>query len=258
MMENSKIAWTTHTFNPWMGCTKVSEGCKYCYAETLIDKRWKRAKWGPSGDRVKTSASYWNNPIHWNKIANETGTRPRVFCASLADVFEDNPTVANWRGELFQLIEKTPNLDWLILTKRADRIFSLGTDAVGEIFDLWLERNPNVWIGVSAEHQAAYDERVPKLLSIGARIRFVSIEPMLGPISIPVGIKRSNNPDWVIIGGESGKGCRPMDITWVYDLAIQCGIKNIPVFIKQLGGYPDKRDRLDDLPEILRERRFPK
>lgn len=287
MGANSAIEWTDHTFNPWIGCTRVSPGCVNCYAESFAF-RFKKADWGPTARRVKTSVAYWKKPLQWNKenwwecgcgwrgVFRETiecigagdsvvlscpdpdcmfvckPTRQRVFCASMADVFEDNPQVANWRGELFKLIEATPNLDWLILTKRPERIFSLGTDAVGEIFDLWLARQKNVWLGTSIENQKTADERTKHLLRVGPCIRFLSVEPLLEEVDIEV-----NKLNWVIVGGESGKNCRPFDVEWARRIHAQCKDYDVPFFMKQLGGHPKKRDRLVDLPEDLRVREFP-
>jgi len=287
MAEHSAIEWTDHTFNPWIGCTRVSPGCVHCYAESF-SKRFNKAEWGPTAARVKTSAAYWKQPLKWNKETwrecldcgkrgkvaeglpfyacscdplkrNTVPTRQRVFCASMADVFEDNPQVANWRGELMQLIEATPNLDWLLLTKRPERIFSLGTDAVGEIFDLWLDRNPNVWLGTTVESQEYFEPRVSALLQNGAAVNFLSVEPMIGQVSLP-----HNGPvpwalglDWVICGGESGAGCRPMDVEWARELLHDCRMGGVKFFMKQLGGHPKKRDALEDFPEDLRVREWP-
>lgn len=121
-MENTKIEWADHTFNPWIGCTKVSDGCKHCYAEHLMDTRLGRVKWGPQGIRQRTSAAYWRYPLKWNKRLEGTGRRERVFCASLADVFEDRPELEEWRQDLYHLISETPNLDWLLLTKRPENV----------------------------------------------------------------------------------------------------------------------------------------
>jgi len=209
-----------------------------------MDTHYHKAQWGTQGKRVRTSMSYWLKPFAWNKQtwreclscgkrgkvgagapyylcpcgSRETKpTRQRVFCASLADVFEDNPQVADWRGELFQLIDRTPNLDWMLLTKRADRIFSLGTDAVGEIFDNWLARHPNVWLGVTVENQKTV-ERIEHLSKLCAHVKFVSLEPMLEPINDPI-LRRA---DWLIVGGESGKNCRPFNWDWARDIRDQC------------------------------------
>lgn len=285
MADKTKIAWTDRTFNPWLGCTRVSPGCVHCYAETLT-KRFGNAEWGPQAARVKTSESYWKKPLKWNKESwieclscNWRGamkgtiiapyspacptcgsvmtvrTKQRVFCASLADVFEDNRQVANWRGELFRLIEQTPNIDWLLLTKRPERMFSLGTDAVGEIFDLWLDRNPNVWLGATVESQEYFEKRVAALLSCGSAVHFISVEPMIGPVRLKQ--IKMKNVDWVICGGESGPGCRPMQADWVYDLKRDCQMGRVKFFMKQLGGHPNKRDQMEDFPEEWQVREFP-
>jgi len=280
--KNSAIEWTDHTFNPWMGCVRVSPGCVHCYAETFT-KRFGKAEWGPTAKRVKTSAAYWKKALKWNKekwfrcqVCEWRGTAPygdqsfchglkvvptrqRVFCASLADVFEDNQQVANWRGELFQLIEKTPNLDWLLLTKRPERIFSLGTDAVGEVFDNWLARNPNVWLGATVESQEYFEPRVKALLDCCSAVSFLSVEPMIAPVRLPHNrsVQWADRLDWVICGGESGVGCRPMDVQWARDLRDDCMAGGVKFFMKQLGGNPKKRDKLEDLPEDLRIREWP-
>src|SRR3990172_3599118 len=262
MAQNSKIEWTDHTFNPWMGCTKVSPGCKHCYAETMMDHRYGKVEWGPQGTRVRTDLKYWKQPLKWEKqpwmectVCGWRGVydgestcpgcshpmvrvmktaRQRVFCASLADVFEENQKVANWRGELFQLIDQTPNLDWLILTKRPERIFSLGTDAVGEIFDNWAMRQSNVWLGTSIENQKTADERIPQLLKVCAHVHFLSCEPLLEKIHLGENI---NELQWLICGGESGPLARPMDHDWARSLRGQCLAAKVPFFFKQWGEW---------------------
>lgn len=273
MAENSKIEWTDHTFNSWIGCTRVSPGCVHCYAESF-SRRYNKAQWGPAAQRVKTSEAYWKKPLKWNKETwRECGcgkrgkaedvcgcgrhskpARQRVFVASMADVFEDNRQVADWRGELFQLMDATPNLDWLILTKRPERIFSLGTDAVGEVFDNWLARHPNVWGGTSVESQEYLDLRVDELRSVCFKTIFLSVEPMLGPVRLSTW---HSVLDWVICGGESGAGCRPMETEWARGLQEDCQMWDIKFFMKQLGGHPNKRDQLSELPEDLRIREWP-
>lgn len=261
MAENSKIEWTDHTFNPWMGCTKVSDGCKHCYAETLMDKRYGRVKWGPQGTRVRTSAANWKEPLAWNRKAERDGRRPRVFCASLADVFEDRDELVPWRAELLMLIQQTPNLDWLLLTKRPENVMRLTNEA-------WVLNGgqavtalpSNVWIGTSVENQAAADERIPALLSIPAPVRFLSMEPLLGPVDLHLnkwamghhfsesvypgdwhwGVK--NKIDWVIVGGESGTDARPVHPDWVRSIREQCVGAGVPFFFKQWGEWVTVRD----------------
>src|SRR5437764_65612 len=167
MGANSGIQWTDHTFNPWIGCTKVSPGCDHCYAEAWA-KRYGTATWGSGQPRKPTSESNWNLPRKWNRQAEAEGRRYRVFCASLADVF-DNEVPEEWRHRLFQLIKKTPHLDWLLLTKRignADDM--LPTDHL--LCAPW----PNIWLGASIVNQTEADRDIPKLLTTPARIRFLS------------------------------------------------------------------------------------
>ena len=121
-MENTNIAWADHTFNPWTGCSKVSDGCKNCYAEYLMDKRWNKVKWGDDGERVSTSADYWKKPLQWDREARRSGKQRRVFCGSLCDVFEGNPQVFLIRRQLLKLIAATPTLTWMLLTKRPGNV----------------------------------------------------------------------------------------------------------------------------------------
>lgn len=175
MGRESKISWTHSTFNPWIGCTKVSAGCAHCYAEATMDTRWGRVKWGDNGTRSKTSEKYWRDPIRWNADAIAARERRRVFCASLADVFEDRDELIPWRSELMDLIIATPQLDWLLLTKRPENIDRM----VGG----WTNRH-NVWLGTSVENQETANERIPKLMQCGAAVLFLSCEPLLGPIDL--------------------------------------------------------------------------
>jgi protein gp37 len=230
MGENSKIEWTDHTFNPWMGCTKVSPGCDHCYAEAMMDLRYGRVTWGPHGDRKRTSPEYWKMPLKWNSHAKrfkrEHGHKPRVFCASLADVF-DNQVPRAWREELFALIKSCRRLDWLLLTKRPQNISKmLPSD--------WNDGYPNVWLGISAENQLRFDSRWKHLTKIPALIKFVSYEPALGPLRLP---KTGPVPDWLISGGESGPGARPSAPLWIRDIIADCHRHGVAAFHKQWGQY---------------------
>ena len=265
-MENSKIEWTDHTFNPWIGCTKVSDGCKNCYAETLMDKRYGKVKWGPQGARIRTSAANWRKPLAWNWSAEKEGKRARVFCASLADVFEDKadqPEMDDWRAQLMALIQDTPNLDWLLLTKRPENVMPLfsmawqrfGGNAVTKL-------PPNVWIGTSVENQEQADKRIPELLKIPAAVRFLSMEPLLGAVRLDNGEtswlsctcgcadesedvcqsfectgKCFRGIDWVIVGGESGPNARPIHPDWARGIRDQCQAAGVPFFFKQWGQW---------------------
>lgn len=276
MGENSKIAWTDHTFNPWWGCAKVSDGCKNCYAESF-DKRLAGntyvTHWGIDAPRRFFGEKHWNKPLLWNEKAEKEEQRMRVFCASMADVFEinHNPEINrqmnNARSKLFfDIIPNTPCLDWLILTKRPENIFSLGTDAAGCIFDLYLADYPNVWLGATMAKQQ--DEWViGQLAQTPAKVMFLSLEPMLEPIDLIAKdyqssaiypYKNDKKIDWVIVGGESGSGCRPFEWDWARSIRDQCADAGVPFFMKQGGGHPNKREKLEDIPEDLRVREFPK
>lgn len=249
MAENSNIEWTDHTFNPWIGCAKVSDGCKHCYAETMMDQRYGRVKWGPQGTRQRTSDANWRKPLSWNRKAKANSRRYFVFCASLADVFEDRPEVDPWRVDLFRLIETTPNLDWLLLTKRPENVMGMIARSTGRHADAWLADNTHAWIGASVENQKTADERIPHLLHIPASVRFLSMEPLLGPVSLDQVYDHTQSApgsvlwpfyhgiNWVIVGGESGPSARPMHPEWVRDILDQCVGANIPFFFKQWGEW---------------------
>ncbi len=237
-MENSKIEWCTHSFNPWWGCQRVSPGCEHCYAETLAH-RYNFRVWGPAKttERRMMSENYWKQPIKWDKLAQVSG-RKRVFCASMADVFEDHPQVVEARARLFDLIEQTPNLDWLLLTKRPENI--------KKMLPLPWQAHPrkNVWLGTSVEDQKRADERIAILLQVNAWVRFLSCEPLLSAVSLPAMAQpwkgnRAGGPGihWVIAGGESGHGARPMRREWAQCLQMDCERMGIAFFFKQWGAY---------------------
>ncbi|MAQ82274.1 MAG: hypothetical protein CMH12_03465 [Maritimibacter sp.] len=226
MGANSKIEWTTHTFNPWWGCTKVSEACKHCYAEAWA-KRVGQNIWGPKPERRQLSDGHWRQPIKWNNEAKDTCERPRVFCASMADVFEDRDELTPLRDRLFDLIEATPNLDWLLLTKRPQNVASMVR---------WEQDWPeNVWLGTTVELQHRADELLPYLAAVPARVRFISAEPLLGPIEIETWLKSSI--DWVITGGESGPKARPASPEWFRSLHAQCMRSETAFHFKQWGDW---------------------
>lgn len=226
MGENSKIEWTTHTFNPWWGCTKVSEACKNCYAEAWA-KRVGQNVWGPKPQRRLLSDNHWLQPLRWNREAERTGVRPRVFCASMADVFEDRDELTQHRDRLFDLICKTPNLDWLLLTKRPQNVLQMVP---------WDGHWPeNVWLGTTVELQARAEELLPFLERIPAKVRFISAEPLLGPLKIEKWL--STTIDWVITGGESGPKARPASPKWFNDLHSQCMKKEVAFHFKQWGDW---------------------
>lgn len=230
MAKDSKIEWTHHTFNPWWGCSKVSPACQHCYAEAWA-KRVGSPVWGKTASRRFFGDSHWNEPLRWNQEAATEGVRRRVFCASMADVFERRAELHPWRDRLWDLIDQTPSLDWLLLTKRPHNIRSMVP---------WRDEWPlNVWLGSTAENQIWADKRVPELLAIPARVRFLSCEPLLG--SLDLGGYLSKDPaesiHWVIAGGESGAHSRPMNPEWVRGLRNQCQEKGVAFHFKQWGHW---------------------
>lgn len=243
MGQNTSIEWTTHTFNPWWGCIKVSDGCKFCYAEAL-SKRYGHSVWGPKNERRLLSDTHWKQPIKWNKEADHHKTRYRVFCASMADVFEE-AAPADQLERLWKLVALTPSLDWQILTKRPERIAAnLPSD--------WGNGYKNVWLGTSVEDERVVD-RIAHLSRIPAVVRFLSLEPLIGPLSnIPL-----SGIDWAIVGGESGSNARPINPQWVLDIREQCKTAKVAFFFKQWGGINKKKAgrqlegrTYDELPAI--------
>lgn len=256
MSEHTNIAWADSTFNPWIGCTKVSPGCDGCYAEALMDKRMGRVKWGAGQERKRTSEAYWRQPLAWDRKARESGKPWRVFCGSLCDVF-DNEAPIEWRRDLWDSIGAMTHLTWLLLTKR-----------IGNAPDMlpggWYgppARNrgpwPNVWLGATVVNQEEADRDIPKLLAVPAAVRFLSLEPMLEPIDLTPWLRKSvssidyaqrvgydaphgaaDRVDWVIVGGESdqpGHRARPFNIEWARDIVRQCNAAGVPCFVKQMG-----------------------
>jgi protein gp37 len=223
--KNSRIEWTTHTFNPWWGCVKMSPACKHCYAESWAKRVGERV-WGVSAPRRFFRDNHWAEPLRWDADAAVSGERARVFCASMADVFEDREELDVWRERLWTLIEATRHLDWLLLTKRPDLVQAKtpwGRD--------WPE---NVWIGTTVENQTWADRRLPALTRIPAKVRFISAEPLLGPLDIS---RWGSDIDWVITGGESGPKARLTSPSWFRELLNECMAADIPFHFKQWGDW---------------------
>ena len=241
MATKTEIAWTDSTFNPWIGCTKVGPGCDGCYAEAQ-DKRKLLGgvtHWGPGVPRHRTCASYWKQPAKWNKEAARTGNRHLVFCASQADVF-DNEVTAQWRTDLFDLIRSTPALTWQIVTKRIG-------NAKAMLPPDWDAGYPNVWLISTIVDQAEANRDLPKLLAIPAQVHGASYEPALGPVDwtpwFTLGLK------WVIVGGESaqrGHATRPFDLAWARSTIAQCRKAGAFPFVKQLGSRHSMGIKLRD------------
>ncbi|WP_457663960.1 DUF5131 family protein [Sinorhizobium medicae] len=241
MAENSAISWTRHTWNPWMGCTKVSPACDGCYAEALMDKRYGKVQWGPHGERVRTGAHTWNDPIRWNRQAEKDGERPFVFCASLADIF-DNQVPAEWRRNAFDVMRRTPRLVYLLLTKRPQNIVKLAEAAGG--------LPTNAAIGTTIEDQKRASINVPALIEAKAVTRplfsFLSCEPLLGPIDL---FQMIHAIDWVITGGETDQGghkARITEIAWTRSLRDQAIHAGVPYHHKQNGEWLAWGQMLED------------
>lgn len=229
MAGDTRIEWTDQTFNPWTGCTKISPGCDNCYAEGW-SKRSGHVRWG-NHPRKRTTEAYWRAPLAWQAGAHAFmamhGRRQRIFCASLADVF-DNQVDPAWRADLFALIRATPDLDWQLLTKRPQNIGRMLPSDWGN------EGWSNVWLGFTAEDQIRFEQRKKFIASIPAAVWFVSYEPAIGPLCISAVDPR---PDWLIVGGESGPRARPMNAKWVEDIIANCRRLAIAPFFKQWGTF---------------------
>lgn len=263
MGENSKIEWTDHTQNFWIGCTPVSPACDHCYAQTLSE-RYGWAEWGAGKPRHRTSPANWQKPLAWNRKAAKLGIRYRVFANSLSDFFDAEVPDA-WRDDAMKVIEATPNLDWLLLTKRPK--------VARDCFKRRGSVPANAWIGTTVENQPMAEARIPELLQIPARVHFLSMEPLLGPVDLAH--IQVTSPDehtvfrtinaltggrghgskfgytdaidcpgqrigWVIVGGESGKGWRKIDTSSVRSLRDQCQAAGVPFLFKQWAGLNPK------------------
>lgn len=258
MGEITGIAWCDHTFNGWIGCTRVSPACDRCYAASLAKRTGRRDRhgrdlWHAHAERVRTSPAYWQQPHRWNRDALASGIRRRVFCASMADVF-DNHAPAEWRSDLWELIRATPGLDWLMLTKRPQNI-------AGMLPAAWGEGWANVWLGSTAENNTEAARRLPHLIAIPAKVHFVSAEPLIERLDLAPWLDRL---DWVITGGESGGGARPMQPGWARDLRDQVQASGGAWFMKQTGSnraaWPGVTGHGTDpaqWPEDLRIQDFP-
>lgn len=232
MSKTSAIEWTRSTFNPWWGCEKVSPACQHCYAERDA-KRYGYALWGSTSPRRFFSESHWDQPLQWNRQAQTEGRPWRVFCGSMCDILEDREDLMVQRVRLWELIERTPSLTWLLLTKRPE-LFQKATPTRWWSPMTWPQ---NAWVGTTVENQEWVERRVPELVQVPAPIRFLSCEPLLGPLTLglrPRHLARdAQRIDWVIAGGESGPGARPMAIEWVRSLRDQCWATGASFFFKQ-------------------------
>ena len=247
MGEQTSISYVHKTWSPWIGCTKVSPGCKNCYAETL-DKRFHYTSngWGKGKPRHRTSEAYWKKPLKWNEEAKRLDVRYRVF-PSLCDPFDEWVSL-EWFNDFSALMINTLSLDWLLLTKRPENII-----------DEFINRYPNVHLGISVENQEYYEHRMNEIIDNGHGIEklFLSIEPMLGSIDLTYFPLWFNIVNWVIVGGESGPNRRPFEVEWAIDIYNQCKAAGIPFFMKQdsalkpgqQGRIPDWLWKIKQIPE---------
>jgi len=250
MAETTKIEWCDSTLNPWIGCQNVSPGCEHCYAEEMNGYR-KWTEWGPHGVRRRTSPSTWAKVNDYERNAaafqRKHGRRQRVFCASLADVF-DNKAPDGARDDLWHLIRRCPNVDFLLLTKRPQNIRKMLPADWGSRFGY-----PNVWLGTTTEDAEHYQQRWPVLAAVPATIRFISYEPAVGPLG-PLQVMSALTeygarvPDWVIAGGESGPRARRMNPDWARAARDQCVPLGVAFFFKQWGSWPSNPAREADNP----------
>lgn len=275
MGSKTGIAWCDATFNPVWGCAEVSPACDRCYARTWAQRfGW---KWGVDAPRRLFGDKHWNEPVRWNRLAYRYDHRFRVFCASMADVFDNHPDWVAPRARLWQLIRDTPHLDWLLLTKRIG-------NAVSMLPADWGEGYANVWLGITVVTQAEVDRDVPKLFRTPARLHWLSVEPMIEAINVSGHLWGPEEPcaqcprdidcecgwktrrelslpsiDWVIVGGESGHGARPMQAQWVNDVLSDCTSASVPFFMKQgsQANWPTF-DEFKSFPAELQVRQWPK
>jgi protein gp37 len=243
MAEKSQIAWTHSTFNPWMGCTKVSDECAHCYAEKDLACRMKGVRWGDSQPRRIMAESNWSKPYAWDRKAARTGQEWRVFCGSLCDVLDDYAPDTE-RQRLFETSLETPHLTWLLLTKRERNFHLLPT-----------ELPANVWVGVTAGKQEHLVRRVDALKNVNAAVRFVSFEPALGPLDLS--FLKPGELDWLICGCESGSRRRGMEIEWARSAREQCAKLGVAFYMKQLKIDGEVTSDLSRFPKDLRVREYP-
>jgi protein gp37 len=230
MAENSGISWTDNTFNPWIGCTKVSPACDFCYAETW-DNRFNGERWGPKATRTRTKIRNWNKVRKWDRLASEHGAKTIVFTASLADIFDNHKSILpEWRADFWSLVKETPNLAWMLLTKRPQNIMRY-------LPDDWGDGYSNVALGASAENQEEADRRIPVLMKVPAACRFLSMEPLLGPVNLPADALKKDGISYLIAGGESGSSARKTDPDWVRSVRDQASAAGIGFHFKQWGEW---------------------
>lgn len=249
MGKETKIAWAHSTFNATWGCVEVSPECDHCYARELA-RRFGFNIWGKDAPRRFFGEKHWSEPIKWEAEAAKTGQPWRVFWDSMSDLCEDRRDLDEVRDRAWDMQVRTPHLTHMLLTKRPDnyrRLFLKGRVPL-----------ENQWFGTTVGIESSA-WRMRELLKLESRVLWVSAEPLLGPVDFSDFLCRTwrSKSLWVVIGGESGPGSRPMELSWARQILVACQDKGIPCFFKQRGGWPDKRDRMKDFPADLRIRQFP-
>lgn len=278
MGRETGIQWATHTWNPWRGCAKVSAGCQNCYAAAMsVRNPAVLGTWGPEGARPLGNAAYWRQPYRWDREAADAGDRARVFCGSLMDVWEDRPDLIGPRDRVLMTAYECHNLDWLFLSKRPQNVLRLLAQArhLRAPREDWLglqrrATRPNWWFGCTVENRQMVCERIPWLMGVPARVRFLSCEPLLESIDLTPWLALGGI-HWVIVGGESNQGgakARPFDLEWAEEIVTQCKAHKVPCFVKQMGSVPvagglglKLKDRhggdAEEWPEWMRVRQLP-
>lgn len=243
MGERTAIEWCDATMNFWVGCSKVSAGCDHCYAETYSERYRANAlgtEWGAHGTRHRTSPANWKKPYKWEREAIAQGKPIKVFCSSLGDIFDNHPSIQpEWREAMWQTIRDTPHLIWQLLTKRPQLIDKYLPDDLADA--------KNIWMGITAENQKELDRRLPKLVkSKWKGLRYLSCEPLLSELELTTWFYRGAGISWLICGGESGNGFRPMKEDWVRSIQQQCANAGVAFFYKQPAGrFPGGEALLD-------------
>ena len=254
MGQTTKIEWSSHTFNPWYGCQKVSPACVHCYAETMSNRQLHKKKygvqhlWGPTAMRRVAEDEKWEEPLDWNRVAEKRNTRAQVFCGSMCDVMEDRRDLDASRLRLYPLIEQTPFLDWMLVTKRPENYSKFLPQS-------WRsDPRPNVWLMATCENQEWADKRIPELMKVPAVVYGISVEPMLGPIVLPQTFVDLGRSGWVIAGGESGSSARTTKEAWLTGLRDQCVSHGVAYFFKKWGKfYSNNNNILVKLTKAVKE-----
>lgn len=248
-MMNTKISWCTHTFNAWHGCAPVSDGCLHCYARVQASRFG--SPWGFGQPRQIASEARWRDVEKWDRMSAFKAISDRVFCGSMCDVFEARPDLVAPRQRLFQLIDRTPHLVWMLLTKRIGNAAQLVPWKPGQ----WPD---NVWLGTTVENDTMAKQRIPVLLKAGAGVTFISGEPLLELVDWNPYLRGPGEPTkkLLILGCESGNRARTCNNAWIRFGVEQAQAAGVPVFVKQLQVEGRLVKEMNEFPEDLRVRQM--